>query len=94
MRLEQLVLPTRVSSLLLSLLLGVLLGGGSHILLQTSIPSHRELPSWRSETLKRNGPSALMEKSSKSVVHMKTDFARLNGSSTNTGNETNENYHR
>lgn len=84
-KIERLVLPTRVSSLLLALSLGLLLGGGLQTLFQSSTPSVRELPSWKSETPKLNGRSELMGKSS---VYMKIDSARLNGSTTNTLSET------
>lgn len=85
-RIERLALPTKVSSLLVALSLGALLGGGLQTLLQTSTPSVRELPSWRSETPRLNGHSESIQKSS---VYMRTDFGRLNGSTTtSTASET------
>lgn len=83
-KIEQLALPTSLSSLLLALSLGALLGGGLQTLFQTSTPLSRELPSWRSEMPRSSGPSESMEKNS---VHMKTDFALLNGNTTSTRNE-------
>lgn len=78
-RIEQLALPTRVSSLLLALLLGALLGGGLQTLFRTSTHLPPELPRWRSEMPKLNGPP---ESTPKSSIRMKTDFAQLNGTTT------------
>lgn len=84
-RIERLALPTKVSSLLVALSLGALLGGGLQTLSQNSMHLAPKSLHWKSEIPKLSGPSESTEKSS---VFMKTDFARLNGSTTSTASET------
>ena len=80
-KIERLALPTSPYLLVLVVLLASLLGGGLRILFQPLMPLHPELPHLRYETLRQGGPSKPTPP--KSIV-MKSDFARWNGSTTNT----------
>lgn len=54
-KIELVLLPIRASFLLCALFLGALAGGGLRTFLTTSMPSVRELPRWKSETLRLSG---------------------------------------